>query len=653
MKQFLPRFSVILLILLAFAAYANHFNNSFHFDDEHTIVNNITIRNLHNLPRIFSDATAMSTLPANQSYRPLLTASTAVDFYLSGKQRPEPFVFHITSFILFVALGLILYYLIIHFLQNSSVSTLNKPIAFFTAAWFLLHTANAETVNYIIARSDIMSTFFIVTALTGYVYFSGWRKYYIYLIPVILGLLSKEQAIVFIPIIILYKIFFEQNLPVESWWSKRKTVIHSIATSIIPIIVILLCFLFVRKMTAETWRPGGADKWPYIFTQPFVIFHYCYNFLLPVNLVADTDWTVISSYTDDRILAGLLLIFLLIAIIIRTSRDTTTRPIAFGIAWFLLALAPTSLLPFAEVLNDHRTFLPYIGLFIAAAACIRNLLVRYNLMQRPTYKWMILSAAFLILLLHGIGVHQRNNVWSTEETLWKEVTEKAPGNGRGWMNYGVALMSRGDFQNAENCFNKTVALWPYYSRAYANLGVIKQFTGTPQQSEENFKKALLLDKNIPAIYALYGRFLTRHGRYNEAEDMINKGLQLSPEFAMLQQVRDEYIAATKQPAANPAAVNQSIPAGGEIKKASPETLINASLQYYNSGQFEKCIETAQAALQLKPGYDLAYNNLCAAYNRLKLYDKAIAAGSQGLKLNPSNKLLLGNLAEAYKLKNQH
>jgi len=32
------------------AAYANHFYNSFHFDDAHTIVNNAAIRALRNIP---------------------------------------------------------------------------------------------------------------------------------------------------------------------------------------------------------------------------------------------------------------------------------------------------------------------------------------------------------------------------------------------------------------------------------------------------------------------------------------------------------------------------------------------------------------------------------------------------------------------------
>lgn len=47
------------LALLAFAgAYANHFHNSFHFDDSHTILNNVYIRNFSNIPLFFRSPAA-------------------------------------------------------------------------------------------------------------------------------------------------------------------------------------------------------------------------------------------------------------------------------------------------------------------------------------------------------------------------------------------------------------------------------------------------------------------------------------------------------------------------------------------------------------------------------------------------------------------
>ena len=72
-----------LLLVALVTAYANHFHNSFHFDDAHTIVNNASIRELRNIPLFFRDATTFSSLPSNQSYRPLVSTLLAIDYRLA------------------------------------------------------------------------------------------------------------------------------------------------------------------------------------------------------------------------------------------------------------------------------------------------------------------------------------------------------------------------------------------------------------------------------------------------------------------------------------------------------------------------------------------------------------------------------------------
>src|SRR5437588_6412448 len=74
-----------LLAVILIVPYANHFQNSFHFDDAHTIVNNAAIQSLRNIPRFFTHATTFSALPSNQSYRPLLSTLFAIDYQLSAK----------------------------------------------------------------------------------------------------------------------------------------------------------------------------------------------------------------------------------------------------------------------------------------------------------------------------------------------------------------------------------------------------------------------------------------------------------------------------------------------------------------------------------------------------------------------------------------
>ena len=78
-------------------------------DDFHTIVNNAYIRYMHNMPLFFKDGSTSSILPANQSYRPVVTASLAIDYWLGGGYNVV--FFHITNFLLFLLQGIGMVYL--------------------------------------------------------------------------------------------------------------------------------------------------------------------------------------------------------------------------------------------------------------------------------------------------------------------------------------------------------------------------------------------------------------------------------------------------------------------------------------------------------------------------------------------------------------
>src|SRR5947209_19393877 len=88
-----------LMMLIALVTYLNHFNNTFHFDDFHTIVNNVNIRSLKNVPRFFTDGSTMIVLPQNQAYRPVAVISLAIDYWLAGGYYAS--YFQTSTFILF------------------------------------------------------------------------------------------------------------------------------------------------------------------------------------------------------------------------------------------------------------------------------------------------------------------------------------------------------------------------------------------------------------------------------------------------------------------------------------------------------------------------------------------------------------------------
>src|ERR1700761_4941474 len=85
------------LFVVLLAAYANHFNNGFHFDDSHAVVDNIHIRDMHNVPKCCVDPRMFSADPLHWGLRPLVTTTLAIDYWLGGGLNP--FYFQLSTFI--------------------------------------------------------------------------------------------------------------------------------------------------------------------------------------------------------------------------------------------------------------------------------------------------------------------------------------------------------------------------------------------------------------------------------------------------------------------------------------------------------------------------------------------------------------------------
>jgi tetratricopeptide (TPR) repeat protein len=75
---------------------------------------------------------------------------------------------------------------------------------------------------------------------------------------------------------------------------------------------------------------------------------------------------------------------------------------------------------------------------------------------------------------------------------------------------------------------------------------------------------------------------------------------------------------------------------------SAEQLLEMSLQLYQNGKYEECILIAEKAIQVKPDFVEAYNNICAAYNQLGKFKESVEAADKGLAIKPGYQLLINN-----------
>jgi hypothetical protein len=359
-EKFIAVLGGALLLLAIVVAYANHFHNSFHRDDGHTIITNASIRELRNIPLFFRDATTFSALPSNQSYRPLVSTLLAIDYRLA--HGLQPFWFHLSIFALFITLTLLLASVIYHLLEREAAPSPNRWIALAAAAWYALDPANADTINYIIASADVISALGVIASFAVYFAFPRLRQYYLYVIPVAIAILAKPTAAIFAVLFAVFRLLF----PDPAVAGRRPRARAWFEEAVPPLVICGALVRFVQYMTPSSWTAGAVNAHNYLITQPYVALLYFKTFFWPTGLSADYGLSPFVT-TDARFWIGFAFAIFISAAAIVAAVFKKTRMIGFGLLWFLIALLPTSLFPLAEVMNDHRTFLPYIGLVIAIA----------------------------------------------------------------------------------------------------------------------------------------------------------------------------------------------------------------------------------------------------------------------------------------------
>jgi tetratricopeptide (TPR) repeat protein len=645
---FSPLFAIFGAMLLT---YGNAFENGFHFDDFHTIVDNPAIRSLRNIPRFFVDTSTFSVLPANQTYRPFVSTSLAVDYFLGHGYSPV--WFHAGTFLLFLLLvGLLAaFYRLI--LDNAAKQPENCWVAFATAAWFGLHPAVAETVNYVIQRGDLFCTLGCVAALFLFGRFHRLRRSGVYLLPLIFALLSKPPAAVFPLLLLFYVYYFEAASEPHRL---RISLIAAIPSSVVTGVLLYL----ESAMTPKSFAPSVHSPWDYRLIQPLVWLRYCAQLFLPIHLNVDSDLAPSSTLTAWEYIGFVFVVMLLAAIFVCTRRRVL-YPVAFGLLWFILTQLPTSLYALSEVENDHRMFFSFAGLMLAvswASWLVLQRLVPIALMPRA--RPYIAAATCLLLCGYAWGAHRRNAVWRDEPSLWLDDVQKSPHNGRGLMIYGLTLMNKGDFTGALDYFNRALVFTPNYPALEINLGVVNGAMAKPgdtiqkSQAEKHFLRAIALAPNEDNPHAYYGRWLEQQSRFAEAIDQLHTAVALNPlrlfqrDLLLDTLLRAGDLAGATKTAQETLVVAPDDASAKQFLDHPPaETAdfwISLSLTQYRNGRYEDSIGSAQHALRLNPKSAEAYTNIGASYGAMGQWDEAIANERRALALNPDLQIAKNNLA---------
>jgi protein O-mannosyl-transferase len=301
------------------------------------------------------------------------------------------------------------------------------------------------------------------------------------------ALLAKEEAAAF-PLLLL--------------WLDRKRDLGKITIMLALSLAAGLRVIYALSISAgaPAGAQAGISPWHYFLAQGVVIWRYLRLLVVPVGFSVDPQIAIPPVWLG---LAGWTAIVLLLAV----------KPLGKLRYWlaagFLLLLPSSSIFPAADLAADRRMYLPMFAFAAAAAIAL----------DRLHWRWVVVAAMAALSI-------QRTYVWMSDQRLWREAVESAPGKVRPKIQLsrsvsppealallrdarvlapddpavaaetGKALMASGQPAAALSEFGRALALAPHDANNLNNRGVALAALGQTAAARQDFERALALDPTL-------------------------------------------------------------------------------------------------------------------------------------------------------------
>lgn len=591
----------------------------------------------------------------------------------------QPFYYRLFNISFHIIAGILVFYFIYlalsHLKKNSFFNQYNFAIASCTAALFMLHPVQTQTISYVIQGrlEGLAGLFVIAMGLCFLLITDTHSKILKTLLVSLLVLLSfiacgtKEIFIVAPPLLLLIDWFFVAQ---GNWQSMKKRLwLHALVTGIILAIFIrfhkpsFFTKLFGLKMQARNNIGNVLTEDPtqkiyplhFFISQFKVVLHYIFMFFWPFNISVEYDWKLVTNFFDADCILPLFALLILASIIAWLLRRNKIHPIAFGALWFVIAIAPrSSIIPSSELLSDYKTYLASVGLlFIFACALVKlfkeitpRLLAFLPKMGHAQVQYFFI---FLLSLPMGYLTYSRNKIWRSSEEFWSSIIENAPGKARAYNNLGVALSEKGRLQESIPLYKKAMTMDKNYPDPCNNLAVAYSMTGKLNLAIETLRQAIRIHPHYPEGYNNLASFYIQQKEFDKAERVLNVAIQMRPHYGKAfynlgkiaaergnQELALEYFktACTKADLDN---------------LAGFQVYANAAI---NLKKYDDAIFAIKKMLTFNPTSLDYQQKLATALYLNKNYDEAIMYFTRLAQQQPNNVALWYNLGECYLNTNQ-
>lgn len=488
------RIFLILLTTAIILTYANSFGNAFVSDDLQAILENKNLGHFQTLN--FNSPTVI---------RDIFYYSI---FLLFGRQ---PFFYHLFNLVFHVGNVLLLYALL--------TIIASPTIGILASALLAVHPLQSEAVTWVSGGTYSQYSFFLLLSL---VFFAlSWSKapkiYWLSVGAFLLGLLSSDKAIVFLPILMAFCFTFSPN------WKKdwRK---------LIPFVALTL-FGGLRLLTQVNERVATLRNIHYEepvtynpFLQiPIAISSYLQLIFWPKDLtIYHTEMSFSQTQYLLRLIAFLFVVGLFFWGLVKN------RPVFFWLALFFIALAPT-LTPWglSWIVAERYAYLAAMGIYVLIASLIAKV------GESAKFKSLVLAAATAVILALSARTILRNRDWRTADDLWLAAAKTSPSSHVNHNNLGDLYARRGDFERAIQEFQTAIKLKPNYADAYHNLANTYKDLGLDQKAISNYQKALQFNPNLWQSHQNLASIYFQQAKYEEAKTELEKALEINPNNTFL------------------------------------------------------------------------------------------------------------------------
>jgi len=264
----------------------------------------------------------------------------------------------------------------------------------------------------------------------------------------------------------------------------------------------------IGKAMLEPVRGLGVHWATQLKAVPF----YAATAAMPARLSVEPQFFAVPGVWDLTVVVGAVALASAVFLAWRGRGAFSSE--VFGIAWALVALLPSAIVPLNVLVNEHRLYLPMVGAILAIGALVRN------------SRFAAYLVVGTVLVLAALTV-ERNSVWKSEASLWADAVHKGPRMARPHVNLGKALLEDPQGQRLQKSIDasrKALLINATLPRAHYNIGTAYLRSGERELAIASYRRALEMDRAMMEAHMNLGVALKELGRYSQAQVSFRNAL---------------------------------------------------------------------------------------------------------------------------------